>query len=162
MLPSSHPQTNPLLLPLQDKWKLQWVVMCITNNWSDHQALECVHSFPAAHLVESSHHHIYYNSGNIPGSNNKGISYIYRGNVKRGQWRLLYNWGTTWKKTKMMFLNTYSANKADRETEQTGLAESVCDACLDGERDPSRHCWLALRGCKTGNNLWGKTYSYEH
>lgn len=61
------------------------------------------------------------------------------------------------KTTKLMLLNkrinTDGVNKADREREQTAAADSVCAACLDSKLDPSRHCCLALRGCKTGNNL---------
>ena len=66
------------------------------------------------------------------------------------------------KKTKLMLIHikleigasaVINTDKADRETEQTAVAQSVLAARLDGGRDPSRHCWLTLRGCKTGNNI---------
>lgn len=34
---------------------------------------------------------------------------------------------------------------------QTALAETALDTCLDSKQAPSRHCWLALKDCKTGN-----------
>lgn len=50
-------------------------------------------------------------------------------------------------------INTDSVNKADRNSVDGSGGESMLEACLDSEQDPSRHCWLALKGCKTGNNL---------